>query len=1062
MSVSRETSNLKHDNPLFNYIKIQSLIVKWIKSFEQTNGGARLLNVNLSLIPTLIFLLHEKFKRQIVCFVDPVYPVELINQEFTYIKNPVISCFPPITSSSNPTSPEVRFRQQAVEYLLCGKKSILICSKKSFNDLINISLDKNNHNKGIALSVGETQPITHLKSLLSLWKYENVDTTALPGHFTVRGCIFDVYQPSKKYPIRIEFDGNTIISIRHFDPITQISLENDHISNTRLFPLFENLTPNTSGISIKNLITNPYLSLNLELSAGKQIFNISPAKSDNNIFIDLSCISKTKPSSSLLATKELIAQDIDNFSVKVFISTETLVQEEYLKDRIGNKPIYFSSPYSDSFFSKNLGVSLYTYHHIVGKPKKRLSPWILSSKHKVSYSKIDDFSWNEVLVHENYGICRYRGLESIETSWGIKDCVALKFKDSGKVYVPTENISLVHKFVSSSRKAPQLSSLGSTQWEKQKQRSRKTAEKIVTEFISLYATRRNTSGFVFSRDTSLHYDLESSFPYEETGDQIKAWHKIKRDMETSIPMDRLLCGDVGFGKTEVSIRATFKACYDEKQVAILAPTTILANQHYLNFSERLSPYGITVELLSRFRTKDSQKALVNDLSGGKIGVVIGTHRLLSKDVKFFDLGLLIIDDEHRFGARHKEKIKHMKTSVDVLSMTATPIPRTLYLSLAGVRNISKIDTPPVERLPIITKIVRKSDKIISEAIMKEIRRNGQVFFIHNRVVNIDIITEKLQRLLPGVTFSYAHGQMDGRLLEKTMRNFLNRKFDVLVCTTIIEAGIDLPNVNTIIINNAHTFGLSQLYQIRGRVGRGNLQAYCYLLLPAHHCISTEAHSRLRTMENYSYLGAGYHISIKDMEIRGAGNIFGIEQSGHINSIGLHLFNKLVREEIAKQKNEPMAGRRDVHISVEGSSLIPNDYISDTSERLILYRRLGNVQSSEEVFSIGNEIRDRYGPMPQAVNSLLISSLVSVSSHHIGLNQINITSSGISAVFNRKDTTSKMLDDFTIIQDLILSKGVEHIFKEAKDNNIELKVNTNSLQDSLSITKYLFETDLKKA
>jgi transcription-repair coupling factor (superfamily II helicase) len=511
-------------------------------------------------------------------------------------------------------------------------------------------------------------------------------------------------------------------------------------------------------------------------------------------------------------------------------------------------------------------------------------------------------------VHTQHGIGRFLGLDKIKIQDRYKDHLVIEYDRQEKLYVPLEHMHLVQKYIAFQIRRPKLYRLGSKEWLRTKARAKKGIQKLAWELLSLEAMRRSISGFTYSADSQWQRQFETTFPYKETPDQIKATIEVKQDMESVRPMDRLLCGDVGYGKTEVAMRAAFKATQDFKQVAFLVPTTILAEQHYQNFSGRLKDFPINIQMLSRFKTKSEQKEIVEGITKGTVDVVIGTHRLLSDDIKFKDLGLVIIDEEQRFGVRHKEKLKRFRLACDVLTLTATPIPRTLYMSLMGARDLSVINTPPQNRLPIRTVVVEYDEDLIRQAVSRELARKGQVYFVHNRVEDIEKIKERLSRILPSqVKLSVAHGQMAGRFLEKVMLDFLKAKIDVLVSTMIIEAGIDIPNVNTLIVNNAQNFGLADLHQLRGRVGRFDKPAYAYFMIPKNEILDTDAKKRLEAIQEYSQLGAGFKIAMEDLEIRGAGNLLGIEQHGFIAAVGFDLYCRLLREAIGNFKKVGVFG-----------------------------------------------------------------------------------------------------------------------------------------------------------
>ncbi|MFP5213478.1 MAG: transcription-repair coupling factor, partial [Acidobacteriota bacterium] len=599
------------------------------------------------------------------------------------------------------------------------------------------------------------------------------------------------------------------------------------------------------------------------------------------------------------------------------------------------------------------------------RPKETVSGLFLSS--------FQDLHLGDYVVHVDHGIGVYRELVHLDVRGIESDFLLLEYQDGDKLYVPVDKLQKVQKYLGVEGQEPRVDKLGGKSWENAKKKARESAERIAEELLALYAQREVNDGFRFSQPDSYFQEFETTFSYEETPDQIRAIEDVLEDMASPKPMDRLICGDVGYGKTEVAIRAAFKAVMDGKQVAMLVPTTILAEQHYQSFKERFESFPVEVASLSRFKTPAQQKQVIEGLKKGTVDVVIGTHRLLQKDMAFKDLGLLIIDEEHRFGVKHKEKLKQLRASVDVLTLTATPIPRTLHMSLAGIRDLSTIETPPQDRHAIDTYVGKYEDLIVKEAIVRELQRNGQVFFVHNHVQSIYKMASALGGLVPEARVAVAHGQMGERDLEKVMFDFIGRKVDVLVCTTIIESGLDIPAANTIIINRADRFGLAQIYQLRGRVGRSSEQAYAYLLIPGEHLISRDAQKRLRALMDFSELGAGFRIALNDLQIRGGGTILGSSQSGHIAAVGYELYLELLERTIQGMKGgkSEEAETVDPEISVPVSAFLPDGFIPDTDQRLLAYKRLATLSTEEDVQDLAGEWRDRYGPFPDSVKNLVL-------------------------------------------------------------------------------------------
>ncbi len=606
-----------------------------------------------------------------------------------------------------------------------------------------------------------------------------------------------------------------------------------------------------------------------------------------------------------------------------------------------------------------------------------------------------DITPGDYVVHVEHGIGKFTEVKTLRRDGNEREYLLLRYAAGDRLYVPTDQIDRVSRYVGAGDRPPVLSRLGTQEWSRTKQRAKEAAEELAQELLALYATREIVPGFAFSRDTLWQQEMEASFPYVETPDQMDAQHDVKEDMEKAKPMDRLVCGDVGYGKTEVAIRAAFKAVMDGKQVAVLVPTTVLAQQHYDTFRERLEAFPMRVEALSRFKSPREQDEIIEGLKDGRVDICIGTHRLLQKDIEFKNLGLLIIDEEQRFGVNHKEYLKKMRREVDVLTLSATPIPRTLHMSLVGVRDMSTMETPPDERLPIRTYVAEYNDQLIREAILRELERNGQIFFVHNRVQSIGMVTNKLESLVPEAKFAVAHGQMPEGALEKVMAEFAQGESDVLVCTTIIESGLDMPNVNTLIVNQADRFGLTQLYQLRGRVGRGANLAHAYFLYDREKRLTPTAQKRLRTIYEATELGAGFNIAMKDLEIRGAGTLLGTRQSGYITAIGFNLYCRLLAEAVEQQKAR-LAGVKEEKkpprfptptIDLPLNAYIPGEYVPDLETRLGLYQKLVKVEELEQVEALAQEFQDRFGALPEEVQNLIYAVKVKLLAAQEGIESV---------------------------------------------------------------------------
>ncbi|MFP4194480.1 MAG: transcription-repair coupling factor [Desulfobacterales bacterium] len=605
----------------------------------------------------------------------------------------------------------------------------------------------------------------------------------------------------------------------------------------------------------------------------------------------------------------------------------------------------------------------------------------------------------DLVVHSDHGIGKYLGLEKITVEGITSDFLVLEYRGGDRLFLPVDRMDMVQKYMGVDGAVPVIDRLGGTSWGRVKARARKSVEKIAGELLDLYAERKVRRGHSFSSPDSYYKDFEAGFPYEETPDQLRAISEVAADMESSAPMDRLICGDVGYGKTEVALRAAFKAVNDGKQVAVLVPTTLLAEQHYRTFTERFERYPVNIESLSRFRSKKKQKEIVKELCEGRLDIIIGTHRLLQKDVEFKELGLIIIDEEQRFGVKHKEKLKRMRSTVDVLSMTATPIPRTLHLSMLGVRDISVITTPPELRQPIISYISEFDPAVISEAVRSEMERGGQIFFVHNNINTIWNMSRRIKEMVPEVRMGVAHGRLAEEELEQVMYQFINREIDMLVSTTIVESGLDIPNANTMIINRADRMGLAQLYQLRGRVGRAETQAYAYLIVPREAAMSRDAQKRLRVVMEHSDLGAGFQIALNDLKIRGGGSALGISQSGHIAAVGYDMFLKLMEEAVSRLKGEEVAEPLEPEINIPVSVYIPESYMPDINQRMAAYRRLARMGELKEVSDFRTELADRYGDLPEEAVNLLLKIMLRILAARAGVKRLDLTHDVMSMSFS---------------------------------------------------------------
>ncbi|MBN2486217.1 MAG: transcription-repair coupling factor [Bacteroidales bacterium] len=871
------------------------------------------------------------------------------------------------------------------------------------------------------IHTGEKLDLEFVHEVLNEYGFELVDFVFEPGQYALRGSIVDIFSFTAEYPYRIDFFGNEVESIRSFDAETQLSKAKfDKIS---VLPDIENQAENSETISIIESVTDDSIiwCSNIDIVAGN-LTTIHASVNDGNssnqaiwsgsgfleeisrhsvveiggqqYFTDAVTFNfNTSPQPAFNKNFMLLGDNLKNYIEKGFVPyifSESEKQFDRLHDIFTDthKGISFkaiNSAIFEGFIDNDLNICCYTDHQIFDRYHKYKVHNYQSGKATLSLKELKDLKPGDYVVHIDHGIGRFGGLEKVNQNGKIQEAIKLVYRDNDVLFVSIHNLHRISKYKGKDDSPPKIYKLGSGAWEKLKTTTKRKVKDIAKDLIQLYAQRKAQEGFKFSPDTYLQEELEASFIYEDTPDQEKATLAVKGDMERLMPMDRLICGDVGFGKTEIAIRAAFKAVTDNKQVAVLVPTTILALQHFKTFKERLKNFPCSIDYISRLKKAADQKATLAAVAEGKTDIIIGTHKLIGKEVKFKDLGLLIVDEEQHFGVSAKEKLKALKVNVDTLTMTATPIPRTLQFSLMGARDLSVINTPPPNRHPIVTEIHAFNEDIISEGINFEVSRGGQVFFINNRIQNIAEIEALVKRLCPKVKTVIGHGQMEGEKLEQIMIDFMNGDYDVLISTTIIESGLDIPNANTIFVNNAQNFGLSDLHQLRGRVGRSNKKAFCYLLAPDAITLTPEARRRLRAIEEFSDLGSGFHIALQDLDIRGAGNMLGAEQSGYIADIGFETYNRILDEAMLELKetefkdlfqdetpaqNEKVSFIADCIIDTDLEIHIPESYVGNIAERIRLYRELDNIKTDSGLNSFAESLTDRFGPLPLPTRELL--------------------------------------------------------------------------------------------
>ncbi len=841
----------------------------------------------------------------------------------------------------------------------------------------------------IELTAGTNLGRDQLARRLAEAGYVRADLAENRGDFAIRGGILDVFPYTHDTPLRLEFWGERLESLRTFDPGSQRTikpLDQD--------TLFLSAVEGESGASLGSYLKNndvllveeaDEIALRAENAAAKQLWDkllancsaiFSGSPSLDLPRIDLGAIPQEDFGGQIERLTQSL-QDLHSRGDSAYVACENEGQLERLQELLSDRdldplPHLFVAHLSGGFHLPAGAPCLYTDHQIFRRPRRRRTYFHLRNFSPIE--RADVLKRGDFVVHEDFGIGRFLGLSTIEVGGHQRECLQIEYRDKVTLYVRLESLRKIQKYSGREGFIPPLTRIGRGEWEKIRKKAGEAVKELAGDLVKLYALRSAQSGYAFPQDSPLQRELEATFEYEETPDQMKAIEAVKRDMEEAQPMDRLVCGDVGYGKTEVALRAAFKAILGGKQVALLVPTTLLAQQHHNTFSRRLAEAAVEIEMLSRFRTPAQQKEILKQLKAGRIDIVIGTHRLLSKDVAFNNLGLLIIDEEHRFGVKHKEQLKKLRTQVDVLVLTATPIPRTLHMALIGARDMSIIKTPPQNRLPIETECAPFSQELITEAILREVDRGGQVYFVHNRIESIQAIKRMLERWLPEVRFVAAHGQMPEKQLEHTMSEFLAAKYDVLISTMIIESGLDLPNVNTMIVNRADRFGLAQLYQLRGRIGRSNRQAYAYLLTPPKLSLADLARKRLTAIQDCSYLGAGFQLALHDLEIRGAGEIFGARQSGFIHAVGFDLYQKMLEEAVQDlnadgnitdwETKTDIAADFEPRIDFPFDAFLPNNYVEHPEQRVELYRRLSSAQDIAELTRIVEEISDRYGSPPE--------------------------------------------------------------------------------------------------
>ncbi len=975
----------------------------------------------------------------------------------------------------------------------------------------------------IEIKNGEQVDVDTIVEILVEFGFNRVDFVYEPGQFSIRGGIVDIFSYGNEWPYRIELFDDEVESIRSFNPTTQLSeanlkflsiIPNVHLKfksedKVNIFKVF----PKDSTVWIADFdMLLDRLQLCFEKAEAfaktlrgeedemlQEIFKdrtfIYPREvledviSYSTIMLkecqqlnaknEIELIYTSKPQPSFNKNFQLLIQDLEERNkekTEVFLFTESARQIERfynifedLDAKVTYHPINVAI--HSGFIDIDLNVACYTDHQIFDRFHKYKLKRGFTKEASLNLKMLRELRPGDFVTHIDHGIGKYSGLEKININGHEQESVRLIYQNNDILYVSINSLHKISKFVGKEGSPPRMSKIGGDAWKTLKRKTKKKVKDMAKELIKLYAQRKASKGFAFPPDGYLQNELEASFIYEDTPDQFAATVAVKEDMQKEYPMDRLVCGDVGFGKTEVAMRGAFKAVVGGKQVAILVPTTILALQHYKTFSERLKKFGVTVDYVNRFRTTAEKKKVFQNLKEGKVDIVIGTHALLNKEVGFKDLGLLVIDEEQKFGVAAKEKLRNFKINVDTLTLTATPIPRTLQFSLMAARDLSIIRTPPPNRQPIHTERRIFNDELIKDAIYYEFNRGGQVFFVHNRVKSLAEITAMVRRLCPDVDIASAHGQMESKVLEKTLLDFIDRKYDVLVCTNIIETGLDIANANTIIINNAHQFGMSDLHQLRGRVGRSNKKAFCYLFTPPISVLTTDARKRIRTLEEFSDLGSGFQIAMKDLDIRGSGNLLGSEQSGFISDIGYETYQKILEEAVYELKENEFKDLfkedlekdrmfvREVEVDTDIEMLIPDEYVSVIQERLLLYTELDKIDNEDKVSAFKKKLVDRFGPLPRQVEELFNGLRIRWKCKELGFERFSLKNRKMRCFFVANAQSAYYETDlFKNIMKYVSTQGhlVGLSLKQSRHFLILIKDNVKNLKEGRIILQRLQE------
>ena len=940
---------------------------------------------------------------------------------------------------------------------------------------------------------GDLISIDYINTLLFKFNFEKVDFVSQPGEFSIRGGIIDVFSFADNHPYRIEFNDDSIESLRSFSIGNQLSIQ--ILQEIKLMPnstrefnlskrkniielfekegillfenidelinisekLFDKVSTNFNEIVKENKKLTPHQLFTSKEYLIEKVNSLPKIFFQKSFIFEINNVFKIKQNPQPAFNKKfnlliehLTKNNNNGFENYIFCSSQK--QAERFNEILNSyeKKVQYKTIVSsihEGFEDVEGKISCFTDHQIFERYHKFKLKSFFTKKNAISFKELTYLEFGDYVTHIDHGIGIFGGLKKIEIDGSIQEAIKLIYADRDILYLSIHSLHKISKFNGKDGKAPKIYKLGSVAWKKLKQKTKSRVKEIAFNLIELYAKRKVKKGFAFDPDSYLQIELEASFLYEDTPDQVTVTDAIKKDMERETPMDRLVCGDVGFGKTEIAIRAAFKAVDNSKQVVILVPTTILAFQHYKTLSKRLKEFPVNIDYINRFRSTKDRKKIIDKLKKGQIDIIIGTHQLVSKSIEYKDLGLLIVDEEQKFGVSIKEKLRNLKSNIDVLTLTATPIPRTLQFSLMSARDLSIISTPPPNRHPIESHVIKFDNNIIRESILYEIQRGGQIYFINNRVENINEVSEYIKRLVPEASIRIGHGQMKGEILEKNLLDFMNGEYDLLIATTIVENGLDVPNANTILINNANNFGLSDLHQMRGRVGRSNKKAFCYFIIPQIELISSDAKKRMRAIEQYSELGSGIKIAMKDLEIRGAGDLLGGEQSGFINEIGFDTYHKILDEAINELKENEFKNIysndendksfiKDVIIETDLEVFIPDFYIKNVTERMNVYNRLSKFKTENQLINFKKDLEDRFGKIPRQINELFDSLRLKWKISKYGIEKIILKKNKCIAFFI-SDENSEFYKgkEFKDILDWINKNGNKIKLKEKKKNNL---------------------------